>query len=96
MTSFFTVNKIASAEQRVAYLLAALPLKTYKTMEELTAPEVPEDVLYEELVKKLETLEIRKSSLISRSEFGKTVEMNKKKVKLFQEISCQVEWKEIL
>ena len=40
-------------------------------MEELTAPEVPEDVLYEELVTKLETLEIRKSSLISRYEFGK-------------------------
>ena len=51
MTSFFTVNKIASAEQREAYLLAVLPLKTYKTIEELTVPDVSEDVLYEELVR---------------------------------------------
>nr|XP_047132503.1 uncharacterized protein LOC101240105 [Hydra vulgaris] len=63
--SFFAIKNITS-DQHVAFLLAALPLKTYKTMEELTAPEVPEDVSYKELVTKLETLEIRKSSLISR------------------------------
>ena len=83
MTSFFTVNKITSAKQQVAYLLAALPLKTYKTMEELTAPEVPEDVLYDKLVKKLETLEIRKSSLISRYEFGKTYHGNEESIQTF-------------
>ena len=82
MTSFFVINNI-TADRHVAYLLAALPSKIYNTMEELTAPELPEDVSYEELVVKLETLEIRKSSLISRYEFGKTYRCNEESIQTF-------------
>jgi hypothetical protein len=52
-------------------------------MEELTAPEVPEDVAYEELVSRLETLEIKKSSLISRYEFGRTYRGNEESIQTF-------------
>ena len=76
------INNI-TAGRHVAYLLAALPSKIYNTMEELTAPELPEDVSYEELVVKLETLEIRKSSLISRYEFGKTYRGNEESIQTF-------------